>query len=257
MLGVRRKGRDVKKDSRQAFTLIELLAVIGIIVVLVTLVLAGIGRARGHARLTKCRNNMRQILTALQLYGQDHAGPNASDPKPGLLPVAADFTMVTGNRAKYEGQACGLGTLVEEDYLASFDDIWCPAIAPPNEYEEERERWESSPGAGCGYFYLWLQTDAERFTLPEGDRIGNFTRERGSIDSAERRGWHAVIMDIDVDAEIDGVPYRSHPAVRRINIGFLSGGVRTVAYDERLLLASPDDYGEWMSMWAYAHTLGR
>ncbi len=52
----------------QAFTLIELLAVIGIIVVLVGIVMAGAGYANRSADRTKARSQVEMILTALDRY---------------------------------------------------------------------------------------------------------------------------------------------------------------------------------------------
>jgi prepilin-type N-terminal cleavage/methylation domain-containing protein/prepilin-type processing-associated H-X9-DG protein len=53
---------------RAAFSLVELLVVIAIIGVLVAILLPAIQAAREAARGSSCRNNLRQISTAIQLY---------------------------------------------------------------------------------------------------------------------------------------------------------------------------------------------
>jgi prepilin-type processing-associated H-X9-DG protein/prepilin-type N-terminal cleavage/methylation domain-containing protein len=60
--------------SRRAFTLVELLVVIGIIAVLVGTLLPALSRARDHAQTTACLSNLRQMVVAANIYAQHHAG---------------------------------------------------------------------------------------------------------------------------------------------------------------------------------------
>ena len=59
---------------RQAFTLVELLVVIGIIAVLVGILLPVINSARGTAAAVACQSNMRQLSTALLAYAAESRG---------------------------------------------------------------------------------------------------------------------------------------------------------------------------------------
>src|SRR4051795_13408576 len=60
--------------ARRAFTLVELLVVIGVIALLVALLLPVLGRARESANQVKCLSNVRQIAAALVSYANDNRG---------------------------------------------------------------------------------------------------------------------------------------------------------------------------------------
>jgi prepilin-type N-terminal cleavage/methylation domain-containing protein len=57
--------------ARLAFTLIELLVVIAIIAILAAMLLPALSAAREKAQRAACKNNMRQCITAIHLYGND------------------------------------------------------------------------------------------------------------------------------------------------------------------------------------------
>ena len=63
-----------RRDHRRAFTLVELLVVIGIIAVLVGILLPTLRGVRRQASLVQCSSNMKQIATAMLMYIQDNKG---------------------------------------------------------------------------------------------------------------------------------------------------------------------------------------
>lgn len=65
---MRNAPRTARSQVRQAFTLVELLVVIGIIALLISVLLPALSKARQQANSVACSSNLRQLGIAMQLY---------------------------------------------------------------------------------------------------------------------------------------------------------------------------------------------
>ncbi len=90
--------------SRAAFTLVELLVVVGIIAVLIGILLPVLSTAREHAKRTACLSNLHQIGLSIELYANANQGrlpnANAAEDETGVdEPVDGDPVLVYFNDA--------------------------------------------------------------------------------------------------------------------------------------------------------------
>jgi prepilin-type N-terminal cleavage/methylation domain-containing protein len=102
--------------SRSAFTLVELLVVIGIIAILISILIPVLGRARSSANDVKCKSNLRQMMQSALFFAGEHKGqlPGNHNTRnrglPGQPGTTDEGDFLFGNSANYL-DAPQLGTL--------------------------------------------------------------------------------------------------------------------------------------------------
>jgi prepilin-type processing-associated H-X9-DG protein len=73
-LMIRQRPGPARAGVRSAFTLVELLVVVGIIAMLIGLLLPALSRARANAKQVQCLSQLRQIGTAMRMHADEHNG---------------------------------------------------------------------------------------------------------------------------------------------------------------------------------------
>lgn len=90
--------------TKKGFTLVELLVVIAIIGLLATIAFISLNSARGKARDAKRVSDIRQVMSALELYYADKGGyPADADAVAGAY-IAFTAVALTGQMSNYIGQ---------------------------------------------------------------------------------------------------------------------------------------------------------
>jgi prepilin-type N-terminal cleavage/methylation domain-containing protein len=205
------------------FTLVELLVVIGIIGALAALLLSTIPRAWSQAQFVNCASNLRSQVQAHLAYAQVYrrAKPPLFRPPPALHVEFASPNI------RWDGEPIGQGLLVPK--FLTLDVLFDPSEALTDDVERDRIKWDSSPESGSSYIYFWRNPPYSM--PPDGQWAQGVTFERES-----RAPWQALVMDVNGRHDFSG-PFKgrkmiNHPRLKRFNVGYVDGQVRSFGIDE-------------------------
>lgn len=113
-------------SGRSAFTLVELLVVIGVIALLIALLLPALGKAKQAAAKTACLSNLRQVHQAFHLYAMNNDGQ---------VPLGHRSASKQFNSMVYSTTAGGrwvlFGLLQQAGLFSSPSVLFCPAEHNP------------------------------------------------------------------------------------------------------------------------------
>ncbi len=101
----------MRKSYPRAFTLVELLVVIGVIAILIALLLPALNKARGAAIAVACSSNMRQLGQAFFMYAAENQGRLTVVHQNGWVQPVGSSTTTDGNMVDWKGLIQGyIGT---------------------------------------------------------------------------------------------------------------------------------------------------
>ena len=131
---------------RGAFTLVELLVVIGIIAVVVAILLPVMGKARESARRTACLSNLRQVHAVFNLYAienRDHVPLGYRRANPAAMPAKGFNSMVYSATS---GRYCLFGILYMNGKMNEPEVFFCPSnLDPQSNMGSETNPWPPDP----------------------------------------------------------------------------------------------------------------
>jgi prepilin-type N-terminal cleavage/methylation domain-containing protein/prepilin-type processing-associated H-X9-DG protein len=150
--------------NRNAFTLVELLVVIGIIALLISILLPALNRAREAANGVKCLSNLRTLAMAVNMYNGENKG---HFPGPGIISgnIPSPFTGTPPNPDEwiYWGANVTIGQSALAPYLGSVGRADPASFRCPSDTDLAAHR---QPLYAYSYTVNWMIFEPRDYTQP-------------------------------------------------------------------------------------------
>lgn len=223
--------------QRRAFTLVELLVVIGIIAVLIGILLPSLSKAQRQARMTACLSNQKQLITALFMYVQDNKG--AFPGGPGFAKVAGNNTpiyypgLASWDAVARNPYSCNQDINSGPIFLAKYVGNSKKIPGCPGAIEDVKDIGSDRTANRSNYWYPWSLVYTPEQIFSPSTMIGPLTVQTPQkITSIRHTSQKAVIIDyktyhdkivLQTDLTPVGTPESLNKRV--VNVGFADGHV--------------------------------
>ena len=196
--------------NERRFTLIELLVVVAVIAILTSILLPALSKAKDKARAVECLSNIKQQLTALTLYADDHGGNIVG-------PLTDSVTGATWNLV-----------LLQNDYLhvgQASDTFVCPSYDPfkysdANSSKVYGMRFVEDPDNAADPTAAW---NLQRTALTRIQDPSEYVLLADSILASANHQWYTIAAyDTTSDLKI----HARHGV--SANCGFIDGSARPI-----------------------------
>jgi prepilin-type N-terminal cleavage/methylation domain-containing protein/prepilin-type processing-associated H-X9-DG protein len=233
-----------------AFTLVELMVVVGVVAILASLLLPALASAKEKVRRASCLSNLRQVGMAIHLYADDQEGAIPFGPIAPPFTSPASFYPSTGTPTSLlslqSGAPVGLGLLLGY-YLADAPRVlFCPGSDQPLDANTELARVGKTQAQGSYYYRHGGNTRL----FDDPTERSSFVHHRLYQLGNNRQGQPIRALALDTQflvpdsLESFNIKPRTHHQKKSVNILFFDGRVVSRPNADGRFLVDVQDYAE-------------